>query len=726
MSRIVNIQTNFTVGEVDPLLRGRIDLNQYYSALKTALNVVILPQGGVRRRPGLKFIFSLPSVASSGVKLIPFEFSTSDSYMFALVDKRIYVFKGGSQVTQITSLTGATYSQTTTTITVTLNSHGLSAGESVYLDFTSGTATDGTYTVVTATTNTFTVTAATATTSGNVTVKPDWIIASTISASILSSIKYAQSADTMIFVNENLEPLKLVRGASDSNWTLSTITFDFIPNYAFTMTLTSPTTTLNPSASTGFIELTCGGGTFTATDNEQYINIKDGYGYGRARIVTYVSTTKVKAQVEIPFSQTSAFASGEWEIERGYEHVWSASRGWPKSVTFHEGRLFFGGSKSRPSTMWGSRVGDVFNFDKQSSNDDDGLEATLDVNQFNAILDIYSGRDLQLFTSGAEFYVPQGLGDPITPVNFTVRVATRNGIISGVSPVGLEAGTIYAQRGGKMIQEFIYTDAQATYVSNKISLLSGHLINTPIDMALRRATNTDESDLLLLVNSAGSITAYSVLRSQDIIAPSQFTTDGLFKAVAIDVNTMYTIVQRTINGGTKYHVEQFNSDYTLDNAVAGGAAASITATNLAAKTVKVIADGIMLGDEVATSGGSITFDRASTTSYQVGQDYTVTIATMPVEPRMASGNIRGFKKRIVEVAAEFYKTQNASISGIEIPFRSFDSSVLDSAVSEFTGLKRVGPVLGYDYEGSVTVTQTAPLKMTLLFLDYRVSVPLPR
>ncbi len=67
-----------------------------------------------------------------------------------------------------TTSTAATYSQTTTTITVTSTAHGLVVGDYVYLDFTSGTATDGTYVVATAATNSFTVTAASATTSGNV------------------------------------------------------------------------------------------------------------------------------------------------------------------------------------------------------------------------------------------------------------------------------------------------------------------------------------------------------------------------------------------------------------------------------------------------------------------------------------------------------------------------------------------------------------------------------
>ena len=654
MTRIINIQTNFTVGEIDPLLRGRIDLAQYYSGLKTARNVVVLPQGGVRRRPGLKFIHALPSNASDGVVLVPFEFSTSDAYMFAIVNQRVYIYKSGVLVTNING-------------------------------------------------------------SGN-----DYLAATELTSARLANLNYAQSADTVIFVHKDMPVQKMVRGATDADWTISSLSFDYTPKYAFTITLATPAATLTPSATTGTVTLTASAAVFSAPLVDQYINNK--VSYGRARVIEFVSTTVVRAVVEIPFSSTTAIAASSWETESGYEDVWSATRGYPRSVTFHEGRLYFGGSRDKPSTVWGSRVGDFFNFDKQTSLDDDAVEATLDVNNFNAIVNIYSGRDLQLFTTGGEFYVPQGLGDPITPGTFLVRIATRNGSIEGTRPVGLEAGTIYIQRGGKMVQEFIYTDTQASYVSNKISLLSGHLINTPIDMAMRRATDTDESDLLMLVNTDGTFTAYSVLRSADIIAPSTFDTDGLFKAVAVDINTIYVVVQRTINSVVKYHVELFSSDFTLDNAVSGGAAANVTATNFAAKTVKVITDGVVLGDEVASSGGLVTFDRSSVTSYQVGQDYTVTIATMPIEPRLQVGNMRGFKKRIIEVEAEFYETQNASVNSVEVPFRAFDSAVLDTAVAEFTGLKRVGPLLGYDYEGSVTVTQTQPLKMTLLFLDYRLSV----
>ena len=76
-----------------------------------------------------------------------------------------------------TNLTG-TYSQTGTTVTVTITAHGYTSGQIAYLDFTSGTAVDGAYTVTVTDANTFTVTQASRTTSGNVTSRRNTIRAS--------------------------------------------------------------------------------------------------------------------------------------------------------------------------------------------------------------------------------------------------------------------------------------------------------------------------------------------------------------------------------------------------------------------------------------------------------------------------------------------------------------------------------------------------------------------
>ena len=46
------LQSSFASGELSPLIKGRTDLDQYYKGGQTAENVVIVPQGGIKRRPG--------------------------------------------------------------------------------------------------------------------------------------------------------------------------------------------------------------------------------------------------------------------------------------------------------------------------------------------------------------------------------------------------------------------------------------------------------------------------------------------------------------------------------------------------------------------------------------------------------------------------------------------------------------------------------------------------
>ena len=94
--RVVQFQTNFSVGELDPLVRARTDLQQYQNALEEATNVVIQPQGGFKRRPGLKFCHDFVN-AFQVFKIIPFEFSVTDSYSLVFVHQKIFVFKNGVQ-----------------------------------------------------------------------------------------------------------------------------------------------------------------------------------------------------------------------------------------------------------------------------------------------------------------------------------------------------------------------------------------------------------------------------------------------------------------------------------------------------------------------------------------------------------------------------------------------------------------------------------------------------
>jgi hypothetical protein len=672
MSRIIQIQNDFTSGELDPRLRARTDISQYNSGLTTARNVSIQPQGGAVRRDGTKYVTELDSGAANAVRMVSFEFSISDSYMLIFTPGKMYVFKNEALVTDING-------------------------------------------------------------SGN-----DYLTISALTSSIIPEMNWVQSADTVIVTHEDLAPLKIVRGASDSTWTASTITFGYVPQYAYSITTVDGSTLttdsfdhLDPSGTSGKItieSMKSGGSSesnvFTQSASyyeNQYLNVTP---FGRLRIIRKVDNHTLECYAEVPLFDTSAIPKADFEIERGYEDVWSSSRGYPRSVTFHEGRLYFGGTKSRPSTLFGSRVSDFFNFDPGEALDDAGVEATLDTGTFNAIIDIYAGRHLQVFTTGGEFYVPQSLDEPITPSNFIVKEQTAFGSKPGIRVQNVDGSTIFVQRQGKSLQEFVFSDTVNAYVSAKISLLSSHLLKSPSEVAVRRSTATDEGDRLMIVNDDdGSIACYTLLRSQNVIAPSEWTTDGDFINIGVDVDTIYTVVKRNINSSDVYYVEVFDADVLVDCAITGGAASSVNVAHLEGETVKVIRDGVVEADQtVGASPHTVTFAQSATASHTVGLNFTPEIKTLPVEPRLPSGSLKGFKKRIFEVNAELFETQALTINGKEVAFRRFGDDILDDDVEEFTGIKTLHGILGYTYDGQITVGQNVPLKMTVLGIDYKVSV----
>ena len=169
-----------------------------------------------------------------------------------------------------------------------------------------------------------------------------------------------------------------------------------IPRHAFTITTTAGASVgshnhLNPDGSSGNFKIVAENSSnaavniFTssaATYVGQFINVEP---FGRLRIVDKVSNSTLKVYAEVPLFNGDNIDDGDWELETGYENTWSNTRGWPKSATFHEGRLYFGGAKSRPNTIWGSKVVDYFNFDIGTALDDESVEATINTSQLNSI-----------------------------------------------------------------------------------------------------------------------------------------------------------------------------------------------------------------------------------------------------------------------------------------------------------------------------------------------------
>ena len=728
--RIMQFQTNFSVGELDPLIRARTDLEQYRNALEEATNVIIQPQGGFKRRDGMKFIYDFGS-SFTDFKVIPFEFSVDDSYLLVFVTQRIYVFKAGVLQTNING-SGNDYITATDITTAMLDEINYTQAVDTLILCHEDLQTkrlvrnsDTSWTLENL----------------PITNLPQYAYAFDTHMPDFTITPSATTGNITITASGATTSTGIAQGGSVNTITLkaASIYTDDQPNGMF-ITLTSGTGSGQARHVEDYVAstkvLTVYPAWDIAPDNTTHYKVEafapaavGEYAqvtstFGRARYVEYVSPTVMKAVTEVAFFDTDDVTAGFWESEHGYEDVWSNTRGWPRSAAFHEGRLYFGGSKSRPNTIWGSGVINYFDFAAGTGLDDESVEATINTNQLNTIVNLFSGNDFRIFTTGGEFVILQGTNEPITPSTFFVRPQTRLGSKAGIPIEELNGASIFIQRQGKSINVFQFGDTTASYQVRNISALSSHLLKNPVDMAARRAASTDESDRLFVVNGTdGSMAVYSILVGQNVIAPSRFVTDGEYIAVGVEVADVYVIVKRTINGSDNYMLEKFDQNLTLDSVKSGGAASSVTMDQLQGETVQIIRDGVLEPEQVVpASPYTITFASPATSSYQVGLNYTVTARTMPAEPVLSSGSVQGFKKRIIQVDAIVNSTKDMTINGKQVSFRNFGEDVLDSPVEPFTGIKTVHGLLGYSGTGQITISQNVPLEMIVLGLEYRLSV----
>src|SRR6056300_1628224 len=193
----------------------------------------------------------------------------------------------------------------------------------------------------------------------------------------------------------------------------------------------------------------------------------------------------------------------------------------------------------------------------------------------------------------------------------------------------------------------------------------------------------------------------------------------------------WVIVKRTINGATKRYIEyihEYDFDETddtsfnfLDSQLSydGSPATTISGlSHLEGETVSVLADGATHPDKVVSSG-SITLDR-SASKVKVGLGYTSLLQTMRIDAGSQNGTSQSKTKRIYEITARLYESIGVEIGpdldNMErIPFRS-SANAMDSGINVFTGDKEIEFRGNYETDGFIFVRQTQPLPLTILSL----------
>jgi hypothetical protein len=752
MARVSTALTNFTGGQLSDRMEGRTDFQKYFSGCKTLENFIVQPHGSVTRRPGTTFVSEVKT-SSLKTRLIPFEFSTEQSYALEFGNNYIRFYKDNGAVLEANkTITGITKANPGV---VTSAAHGYSNGDTVVITGVVGMTqvNNKRFKVASVATNTFQLqdidgnnvntTSYTTYTSGGIANRV-YTLTTTYLTADLFEIKYAQSADVMYLCHPDYSVKKLSR-TGHTSWTITEVDFtdgpyldDNITTTTFGMSSHTVGTgrTLTASAVTGINNNTG----FQSTDVGRLFTFRDGYG----EITAITSTTVVTATILKDMGSSST--TTDWALG-----AFSDTTGHPSCVTFYEQRLVFAGTSDQPQTLFFSRSGDYENMHENRGGTvaaDDAMIYTIASNQVNVIQSLKATRTLIILTSGGEFTLnSDSTGTAVSPTNINIKKQSNYGA-SNIDALSVGNATLFVQRAKRKLRELAYNFDTDGYVAPDMTILAEDVTLSGLD---ELTYQQEPHSIIWGIRGDGVLVGLTYQRSEQVVAWHQHklggsfgsTTHGIVESVIsisgnsynrTDEDQIWVIVKRTINGTTRRYVEyftpfQFDSSLTqfqfVDSALAYSGSATSTLTgldHLEAQSIRVIANGATHPDKTVSSG-SITLDR-TTTAAKVGLAYTSTLQTMRLDVGSQDGTSQGKTKRIFDVTLRFYETVGAKVGPDlnnleEIPFRSSAAS-MDVAVPLFTGDKKIEFRGNFETDGYLFVVQDQALPMTLLSLYPRL------
>ncbi len=654
--------TNFTAGELSPRLDGRTDVGKYFNGCKTLENMVVHPHGAATRRPGTKFVHEVKT-SSEKTRLIPFEFSTTQTYIMEFGNQYIRFYKDQGIIT----LTDKTISAITKANpgVVTATSHGYSNGDHVIISSVGGMVevNGKTFKVANVTTNTFELqnvdgqnvntSSFTTYTSGGVANKI-YEIASPYPTADLFDIKFAQSADIMYIVHPSHAIRKLSR-TGHTSWTLSTVSITGSPSPAL-----NTGTGKFPSCVTFFEQRLVFAGT---NDNPQTLffsksaeleNFTTGSNASDAMIYS-IASNKVNA-IRYLSAQRSLLVGTV-----GGEFVVSAS-GTTSPITPTNIQI-------QRQSSYGSANVDAVQIENVTMFLQRAKRKIRELT-YNLNIDQYQATDLTL------------LAEHIT-----------EGGINEMAYQQEPDSILWCVRNDGTLLGFTYARAE--------SVTGWH----------RHIMGGSFSSGNAVVESVASV-------------PTDLNEDEFFIIVKRTINgsTRRYVEHLTL---FDYGTDQKDAFFVDSGLTYSGSAATVISglDHLEGQSVSILADGSTHPNKTV-SGGSITLERSST-KVHIGLGYTSLLQTMRVESR-AEGTSQTKDKRIHEVTLRLHETVGAEVgpdvNNMErIPFRSSAAS-MDSPVPLFTGDKQIEFSDDFNTDGFVVVRQTQPLPLSLLSAYPRITI----
>ena len=414
---------------------------------------------------------------------------------------------------------------------------------------------------------------------------------------------------------------------------------------------------------------------------------------------------------------------------------WSDVNGWPERVTFHQQRIAFAATKTRRQTVWMSKAGDFADFGVSSPLlAADAVTFTLDSGTQNKILWITSGKSLHVGTLGNEWTVTGNDQSALTPENILAQRQTNNGSEPN-KPLLVGLTTLFVERHGRTVNEFVYDYTFDSYKTSDMAILSPHVTEF---YSIKDWTYQQTPDSIIwAVREDGGLLGITYQRQHKVVGWHQHDTVGKFQSITCipgktREDDVWTVIAREQGGTTKYYLEKLEDWFKSDHAEDGRFLDSHLVydgtpqdglsglEHLANLEVDVLADGTVHPPVTVDVEGKIILNKEYS-KIVVGLPYISEVRPHLIEADIRDGTSMGRVQRVTNIMIDLYRSLGMYIGREdsedgeheeEVPFR-VPGDLLGQAVPLFNGWYRLAYPEGFDRDVEYFIRQKQPLPLTV-------------
>ncbi len=461
---------------------------------------------------------------------------------------------------------------------------------------------------------------------------------------------------------------------------------------------------------------------------------------GIVKVISFLSSTVVNVEVVDKVLSDNATNNAN-TTSMWAEGAWSDFRGFPRTVTFYEDRLWWASTTNNPDTLWASKNRFYENHEFTDLGvDDDALIFPLNDNEVSQIQWMNARQVMAIGAANKEYRLSaNNIDDAITPTDRKATPQTSFGS-DDIQPVILNNAVFFFQRQGRKLRAMKFDAITENFDAEDATLLAYTIFESPpVGMAVQRVPDA----IIWSVREDGVMPTFTYEPDEEVAGWARQifgnfanveTPTGFAESVAVihgsAEDEVWVSVRRTIDGDIVYYIERFkprNWGDDIEDAffVDAGltydsiATASMTGLDhLEGETVAVFADGVVLDDEVVQQGGIIlSLDGVGTiaSTVQMGLPYTMKARTMrlsvPQEGNTLQTRIKNIHFTVVRFIRSLLGSAGQEYDGVEY---LQDLGAEFSNESEDTDENRRSTLGGFSEDAYTTIVSDDPVPFTIL------------